>query len=864
MTAVEALPSTSGELADQLIDCVVSHLEAIAERTAPGLVLPAIFGGHVVDDQTVGDLVYTLAHLHACGVESVADVNVADHAGRLVTSLTADRVEAFASYRIGESTLLAGGGWPDTTRHHAIACADSTPLFDRVRDGQTPKNYAIVAARCLWASGRLGHADPEALREFLDRSRQMFDTSTGWINDGMGSTAQYDIYTPDMYLFAEPIAGELGEVWEHGLRNVLRDLETLGQPGGAVVWGRSIGALGLAITIELAAIGAGRGLTDAPELWVRRAAEALADLDTWFIDGVLGAHQDRRTMWYRGPARRLQMTFDILGKLLLSAQELRRQPAVEVAPHDGAWPDVDEVVPFTDDGRAAAWSYRRGPLSFVVPMIDGRSTDYLASPRGPGLFETPTSGHPTLLPTPIIDGALHAPSGIPSSWEHDQGTLTLSHDGWWPLRRSMIDPVGDDCVPGARRVVIRAEGRSLHVTEDLRIDTDPGVVAVAVAAVAGRSVHVDTDVDLRWADTAGIAEWRSFWGPIPAVAQLEVPHDGTATFAYRVTPLPRVAGTIKGHPYEDELYRPIEGRVVRTLAPRPGRRLELDLRGHDVVHLAWPEWWSGTDPDRTATTIEQVQRSGVKILWTQHNLLPHMDKSDAARACYQQWAAAADAVIHHSEGGRRIAESTYDYGAHTVHRIIPHGHWGPVHDRHRATDRATVEHLEGWGQAGLRVAVVGAPRDEKDLESVVAAVAACERDDIQLIIRVDDRIAGSRDPRIILDRGGVDEARYVRRLAAFDALILPFRPEGMLTTGTAFDAIAAGLPSITSEWAFFDETFAGSDLRYDGVEELTALLDRLTDQDLADAGAAVSARRAAHDWSDSAAATLALVEELLS
>ena len=62
------------------------------------------------------------------------------------------------------------------------------------------------------------------------------------------------------------------------------------------------------------------------------------------------------------------------------------------------------------------------------------------------------------------------------------------------------------------------------------------------------------------------------------------------------------------------------------------------------MHLAWPEWWSGTDPDRTATTIEQVQRSGVKILWTQHNLLPHMDKSDAARACYQQWAAAADAV----------------------------------------------------------------------------------------------------------------------------------------------------------------------------------------------------------------------------
>lgn len=864
MTTIEEPARTAGALADQLIATVVAHLEALAAGVAPGLELPAVYGGHVVDDQTVADLVYTLAHLKSCGVDELAGIDVADHAGRLVDTLVADRVEAFASYRIGEAALAVGAGWHESTRAHAAACADSTPLFDRVRHGLTPKNYAIVAARCLWASGRLGHGDDVALAEFLHRSRELLDTPTGWINDGMGSHAQYDIYTPDMYLFAEPMAGELDDVWTPGLRSVLRDLEVLGQPGGAIVWGRSIGSLGLAITIELGAIAAGRDLTESPARWLRRAAEALVDLDRWFGHGVLGAHQDRRTMWYRGPSRRLQMTFDILGKLLLSAHELRRRPELTVGDHRAAWPDVDEVVRFTDDGRAAAWSFRRGPLALVVPLLDGRSTDYLATPRSPGLFETPTSGHPTLVPTPVIDGRLHVPSGLPTAWAHEAGALTVDHDAWWPLRRSMIDPVGEDPVGGRRRVVLEAEGRSLRIIEDLEIDHAPGVVCVAVPSVQGRDVRVDTDAQLRWADMAGIDEWRSFWGPIPAVAQIEVPHEGRATFEYRITPLPRVAGTIMGHPYEDELYRPIDRDVVRAPAPRPGRRLELDLRGHDVLHLAWPEWWSGSDPERTATTIEQVRRSGVRILWTQHNLLPHLDKSDAARACYAQWAEAADAVIHHSRHGRDVALATYDYGPHTRHRVIPHGHWGPVHERHRPADRATVEHLEGWGPAGLRVAVVGAPRDEKDLESVVAAVTACERDDIQLVIRADHRITSSPDPRVVLDRGGVDEARYIRRLGAIDALILPFRPDGMLTTGTAFDAIAAGIPAITSHWAFFDETFAGTDLRYGSTDELTALLDGLTGPDLVAAGAAVRGRQPAHEWRDSAAATLALIEELLS
>ena len=44
-----------------------------------------------------------------------------------------------------------------------------------------------------------------------------------------------------------------------------------------------------------------------------------------------------------GTARRLQMTLDIYGKLLLTALELRRRPDVP-AEVDDVWPDVDRLV----------------------------------------------------------------------------------------------------------------------------------------------------------------------------------------------------------------------------------------------------------------------------------------------------------------------------------------------------------------------------------------------------------------------------------------------------------------------------------------------------------------------------------------
>ena len=277
--------------------------------------------------------------------------------------------------------------------------------------------------------------------------------------------------------------------------------------------------------------------------------------------------------------------------------------------------------------------------------------------------------------------------------------------------------------------------------------------------------------------------------------------------------------------------------------------------------MAWPEWWAGTDPDRNRSVIDQVRASGTAIVWTQHNLVPHADKSDDARASYQLWAEAADTVIHHTEVGRRVAEDTYRYGVDTVHVVNPHGHWGAHLAGFAAATRDEVERDEGWAACGLRLAVVGAPRREKDLQLVVDAVAASARADIQLLIRSDDGIDVPDDPRIVAEDRHLSDGRYARRLAAFDALVLPFAPQGMLTTGTAFDSIGAGVPAITSEWDFFDETFAGADIRYGATtDDLTRCIDGLTSDDLERARSATVARRAHFEWDDIAERTLEVLE----
>jgi hypothetical protein len=857
-------PETSHDLARHITGIVVAHVGEAEASYLRGLHLPQVFAGHRVDSGATASLASTLSLLIELGETDINGVDLTEATIALLDHVEPDATEAFASFTVGEVALRLGG-LAAVRDPSAVVRATRTPeTVVRAREGALPPNWLVVVARCLLAEAALTGEQPVEQEEFVERVRELFSASTGWINDGLGDLDMYDAYTADMYLFAEPLADAIGAAWRTGLSAVLHDLDSLSQRGGAIVWGRSIGALGLALTPELAALATREGLADRLDVWLERAREAVDTLDGWFRGGLITAHQHRAEMFYRGPERRLQMTFDVLDKLLKAAIWMRAGAPAPLAPTRDAWPPADRLVGFDETGASSAWTYRSHALSFVLPVMRGWSTDYLPSPRGPGLFEWPTSGHPCFLPTLRAGDATLVPAGVAVDVVHEPGELRVEHVGWAPPGATAS---AEHSLGGRRRATYRIEGRTLRVDEELDLDGAALVAAdslsILVPEIAARPLTVTVDgIDtvVQSIDTSGIAEWRSFWSEITTVHQFEIPLATDIRFTWRARPQLRVASTILFHDYDQALYAPLAGRLLVSQAPWPAPELAEALLDVDVLHIAWPEWWSGTDPVRTAEAIETLKASGVKIVWTLHNLLPHQFKTEEAAASYQLWAQAADGAIHHSEWGKAEALATYEFGRDTLHAVLPHGHWGARYrEMHGA--REEIEREYGLTPCAIRLAVIGAPRAEKDLQLVLDGFHACRRDDMQLIIRVagDERIPD--DPRIRIDDEPLDEQDYVRRMGAVDALIMPFAPHGMLTTGTAFDAIGAGIAPITSDWGFLDEVFAGHDIRYgSSASDLTRCLEALTVEQIDASRDGMVALQPAFAWEAIAARHLEFIE----
>lgn len=867
---------TSVELADRLVALAHGVLVDLEAHHAPGLELPRVFGGHAVGPDARADLAFTLGLLHAEGIEEVAGVDGASTALEIVRRLDGPATHSFYSYRAAETLLRLGGlddnprlaRWTEDDHRNVEAAIDSSSMLRQLDDGALPRNFAVVLTRCEVARRALDRLPAgHRLDELLDHLRALFGgLPHGWWDDFGG--ANYDMYTPDVYLFAEPFADALDPVWTDGLTSVLDDLADVATPGGAVAWGRSTGALGIVMNVELGAVAVGRSLGVDPAAWLGKASQAVTALEGWFSEGVVVAHQHRMTMAYRGPERRLQMTLDLLGKLVQAAHELRRGPLLEAASPAASYGAVDRFVPFEDERHAGVWTHRGGGIEFVLPLVGGVWGDYSPAPRWPGRFEVVVDSgrHIGWLPQIHADGAVRSVTGPPKEVHHDETGLTTVHDGYATLEFDAPDEARVPVV-GERRATYRVEGRSLVVEDSLTIDRAPDTVdaiVVAVPEVDGHPLRVEFETDLPHTstvvDTRGMQAHRSFWSEHARLHELVIEPATRVDYRCRITPPLRLASTAHQHWYDRSLWDPLGDRVLARPAPLQDPEA---MAAFDVVHVHWPEWASGLTAADARRTIDVLRAAGVTILWTQHNRAPHFAQD--AIDMYAVWAAEADLVIHHSHYGRALMEAQYRYGDHTVHAVIPHGHWGhrlaPVRPR---GGRAEAERELGMGSAGLRLGMVGAPRSQKDTQMVLDAVHASDRDDIELWCwSLHDEVVPD-DPRIHAFPYEMTEHHvYAKRLFTLDVLVLPFA-EGMLTTGTVADAIGAGIPAICSPWGYLREAMGDAGIYYDGtLEGLVDCLDGLGDSVLAEAQAAIPGRRAALDWGPIARTTFDLVESVV-
>ena len=862
-------------IAQRLIETCVSVLEALRSQLGGQLELPATFGGHLVNSDSRADYVYLLSWLLSHGTREIAGTTIRETIFSELERINPAESDGFTSYRLAETVLRLGGigALSGSQREHILAAIEPKEYLKIVERNVPPKNFAVVVARCYYMRDQLLGGVPSddytrVLREFV---RPIFEQPRYWMNDGDGNQFRYDIYTPDSYLFAEPFAHDI-KGWKAGFTQIMTDLDRIAIPGGAVVWGRSIGALSLALTIELAAAAVKLGLETAP-VWLNRADQALTQLRKWFQGGSITAQRTKRPMYYRGIARRLQMTFDILGKLLYAERTL-----AAASPHTGMgvdpWYDVNELLPLSDSNACAIWVVRKPSLQFIVPFMGDQTVEYMASPRAPGLFEQPTTSYPTFMPfyARMEKGneVRYIPAGTPQEAVYTGDGVKIKYHMW--SATSTLAKQDDRRIRGERRALFTTSGRKLQVSETLTINATPpddgARVVLLVPEKADRPLEVEITASIPYSqtrvDVSGVPEWWGFYGEVESVHEISFPARlSPLHFKWTVKPRLRIASTAHGQQYDTLLYSGLENAIVKVDLGRPGHDLASRLNNVDILHIGWPEWWAGTNPETTAHIIDILSRKKVKIVWTAHNLLPHFRKDSVAAQCYSMWAKAADLVFHHSKCGMAIIRKEYDFEK-AVHIVLPHGHWGPLYEKLGNVDRRKTELAEGWPPCQMRLGIIGSPREEKQLQLAINAFARCSRQDLQLVVRTDGLAKVPDDSRIIPNSGHVESEQYLKRVLACDALIFPFTPQGMLTTGTAFDAIGAGIPPITSNWSFFDETFSGADIRYGTTQDdLTSCLETLDPDTLAASAKRLSRQKRLCDWTDIGQVALKRMTELV-
>lgn len=902
------------ELAAELVDLVVGTLDELIERHLPAFRIPGAFAGHRVEPDVAADLVYTLGHLADAGVEQVAGSAIDDAIATVLRRIDGPNTHTFFSYRVAETLARYGSfadnrliaDWDQDSRDNlAEACDTSTwiPLLDQ----GLPRNYAAVLSRCevgRQALGLLGDSTEEtaAVDALVDRARTLLSANPRrYLDDSTHHIGRYDIYAADVWLFTEPLADRLGPLWAEGLATALELVEVVGSPDGtAVGWGRSTGVLSAALTIELAALAVAGGHTERPGLWLRRAADATANLGPWFRDGLITAHQHKSTYEYRGPFRRLQLTLDILGKLAWAAKELAPvDPSLVAGDRAEAYPWQDRLVRFEDDRAAAVWAHRSPGTELVLPFVGATRSDYLPAPHLRGLYEVPVDeGLVCWVPMVNARHRTWTAGGIPAEVVARDSGVTARWDSL--VLRGELDPPGEAAPEGegeptgaAERKHLPAsctagwqvEGRSIRFDLELELAPDdrPDAITVLVPETEGRPLWVtveDDDGGRAHADTIevdGLKEWRSFWSTMPTVHQVDLDTGlaegaggtGGHRLSLRVTPALRVASTAFGHHYHDSLYGPLAGRVV-ALAPPIGTfaRRGVTIDQLDALHLHWPEWFAMDDLDEHRRLIALLAEHRIPVVWTAHNLTPHDKRPEVFDPIYQAWADAVDAVIHHSSWGEARMRERYRFPDTTRHVVIPHGHFGSLYAAAADRPRAEIEAELSLPPCGRRIGLLGAPRAEKEVQAFLDGFAGSGRDDLQLVcwsLGPDDVVPD--DPRIVAAEPYemVDADLYARRLVACDLLALPFDPGGeMLATGVAADVVGLGLGALVSDWGYLAEVLGPAGIPCGHTPgSITAALDALTEEQVRAARAASRSLQAAQSWLVVAEQTLALFDEVV-
>jgi hypothetical protein len=877
-------------LAQEIAEFVTRRTEAVVARFLPDFVIPGIFCGYRrAGSSEAPDLIYLLGHLHGLGVASIAGVPIGEAIPKLLRCVNGPATNTFYSYRVAE-TLLAFGkfegnplleGFTDAERENIRVATDSTDVYDPEKNalrGYLLNNFWAVLARCEFDRQQLGILEDDTVlkKSVAQLEHWLFQNPTGFFDDGREANGRYDIYSGDSHLFAEPIWHLLDrKKLDWNILQHVRLLEKIAMENGAAfVYGRSIGALSICLLMEFISMSLERGLASDPARSLALLAHALKSFEGWIEDDLINAHRHGTTEGYRGVQRVLQMTFDCLGKLCYAAEKLKSVISTAALKEKVLFPRIDELISFDSRNTASLWMFRNEHLAFQLALIGGNNADYVPWLRSPGLLGNPIEAPICGVPR-IAKGALeYSVCGLPAKVEKSDGGIVVTHENFPCVSDDKAAPF-----PGRRIVAYRIEGDTIRWDEHLVFDQVPDALAwclpetnrsLRLKVTSAQPFHRDVVA------ISGMPQWRSSWGAFEKLHQVEFKPAGEVRVSFELAPKIRVRTVpATDHDYMRALFdaMPPDFIVEKTWDQDIGMNVAAMSADVDIVHVSWPEHLFGNPTPsemekfdaRNMKFIDELGRSGVRVVWTMHNRRPHHWEEARGRKLYEAWAAITDGVIHHSEWGMKLIRAELPFRADAKHVVIPHGHFGA--QRVATRTRAEIEASLGLPSCAMRFGITGGWRKQKQVEMIMAAFSKAARPGQQLVVTAyTSETERPDDPRIVfLPRGGFMTRDQVTDYTHIcDALVSAHGGGGSyLTSGLTADAIGEGIPMLVPHWEFFHEMLGDAAFYHDNMlDSLAAAFASITEEDLARGRAAFRALQPAFAWPALAAKTLTFYRSL--
>lgn len=330
------------------------------------------------------------------------------------------------------------------------------------------------------------------------------------------------------------------------------------------------------------------------------------------------------------------------------------------------------------------------------------------------------------------------------------------------------------------------------------------------------------------------------------------------------------------NPYNSLLYQSLlalepQLRVHERLSPAV-------LQQPALLHLHWPEAFLHRPSAlrfiaRALLLLGRValcRLLGIPIVWTVHNLQPHEQRRPRATRWFYRWFPRRCAGLIFLSEATRSAFWAADPGLQAIpSRVIPHGHYRPVHAA--PPSRAEARAALGLDPGETLLLFVGLIRPYKNVPALIRSFGAASLPDTRLLIAgqvLDDaalqheiETAARGLATVQLHLRHLSEPQLAQHLAAANLVVLPYRD--IANSGTAILALSLDRPVLAPARGSLVELqtlIPGDWLRlYEG--ELTPAV--LAAAAAAPAPHAARADLQALDWSAIAAQTLAFYQSLL-